>query len=900
MGEVILAVIPVVVLVIAAAWGSLMASLCKFQRLSKPVWPFAENPGLALELADSLHCVDAVLGEAHTEIGDNNRKKAALLQKLDFVFIPLYTLFFLASALALGARGVWFWPILVVALATAVLDVLEDRRILGMLRGSSQPAKPFGRWKWTFYFVTVAAEGIWLFIPTVSRGRAIIVLAGLASIAIGIGGTNSSIRARYAGIASAAKFSALPLLLLAITPLVLLRSPAWWEIVVEYGVLLRVPLLLALLLATLPAVAFLTGARSLLRGLFDLSPWSLFTVTLTALAVAGTVCESAFLVLAHAHERMKILGLSHPPEISPWVWPVVMTVALPVIVVSAWFSTRQGHGLIKSLTAATSGTLLGAAMVWVLSHSGPKAAFLLANVSFERRLAGTGLFSGYVNLPPGPDPWNDHLAALLAFAGGVVLYAVLGFYGRLTLGKTRTVPALCSALMLLMMLGWMLSAVAFFFDAWRVPVLLIIVLAGTVTAQSTQSDHFYDLKNREDLEPAPDPTSTLAAANTPRIIVVAANGGGIQAAAWTARVLLGLVEDCGETFKKSLRLISSVSGGSVGNACFVDWLANTKDAELPDKAAAKSSLDEVAWGLCWPDFLRSLFPWILRALIGRGRALERAWLRNASPHSTVVFKLDAPLSRWNAQVKTGELPAVVMNATLSETGERLLLATTRFQSGHLKGRARVDGAELHTINGQHLDVAVVTAARLSASFPYVTPAARSDGPGPQPHVVDGGYYDNYGMATLVEWLDEGLTGASDLVRDVLVLQIHGAPVDADPSTERYAKSRGWFYQAFAPLTTLAAVRSSGQLAHNDIELELLKQKWYSKGVLIRSVTFEFHGEEAPLSWHLTPVEQQAIQSSWEKEMVDCRRAVKQFLSSPQAPSEVSLAGADQIEVSKSK
>ena len=149
---------PVVVLVIVAAWGAFMSGTCKFQRLLKPIWPFAENPGLALELADSLSFVDAVLGAAQTNIGDDNRKTAALLQKLDFVFIPLFTLLFLLSASALGARGVWFWPIFGVALGTAVLDVLENTRILGMLRGSSQPVKQFGRWKWTFYFVTLTAE----------------------------------------------------------------------------------------------------------------------------------------------------------------------------------------------------------------------------------------------------------------------------------------------------------------------------------------------------------------------------------------------------------------------------------------------------------------------------------------------------------------------------------------------------------------------------------------------------------------------------------------------------------------------------------------------------------------------------------------------------------------------
>jgi len=52
--------------------------------------------------------------------------------------------------------------------------------------------------------------------------------------------------------------------------------------------------------------------------------------------------------------------------------------------------------------------------------------------------------------------------------------------------------------------------------------------------------------------------------------------------------------------------------------------------------------------------------------------------------------------------------------------------------------------------GTAYDVTVATAARLSATFPYVTPASCSDQPGPQPHIVDSGYYDNYGMATLVE------------------------------------------------------------------------------------------------------------------------------------------------------
>jgi len=172
---------------------------------------------------------------------------------------------------------------------------------------------------------------------------------------------------------------------------------------------------------------------------------------------------------------------------------------------------------------------------------------------------------------------------------------------------------------------------------------------------------------------------------------------------------------------------------------------------------------------------------------------------------------------------------------------------------------------------------VVTAARLSASFPYVTPAARSDGPGPQPHVVDGGYYDNYGIAAMGEWVYAALEEASKDIESVLVIQIHGAPVSSDLADKRHAKTRGWFFQAFAPISTLLSVRSAGQVAHNNIELELLQQKWSAR-VPIHTAKFEFGNPDPPLSWHLTPLEVKAIRDAWQNDMADCRETVGEFLS----------------------
>src|SRR5258708_30337156 len=94
--------LPLALGVILGSWGAWMTKACKFQMPASPRWPFAENPGLAMELADSDGFVDAVLGNPGTNLGIDNRKAATLLQKLDFVFIPLYTVFFAAAALTLG------------------------------------------------------------------------------------------------------------------------------------------------------------------------------------------------------------------------------------------------------------------------------------------------------------------------------------------------------------------------------------------------------------------------------------------------------------------------------------------------------------------------------------------------------------------------------------------------------------------------------------------------------------------------------------------------------------------------------------------------------------------------------------------------------------------------------
>jgi hypothetical protein len=212
-----------------------------------------------------------------------------------------------------------------------------------------------------------------------------------------------------------------------------------------------------------------------------------------------------------------------------------------------------------------------------------------------------------------------------------------------------------------------------------------------------------------------------------------------------------------------------------------------------------------------------------------------------------------------------------------DTGERLLIGSARVGWDSTLGLRNFE--DLYSGS----DIQVVTAARLSASFPYVLPAARADRSGPQYHVVDGGYYDNYGMTTLMQWLEQALEDADPLPARVLVVQIRASPPSNDTTPDSW---HGWFYQAWAPLEAMLDVRATGQLSHNQEEFRRLQALWGRRGVEIDNAVFQFCGNRPPLSWHLTEREKQTIAAEWSREMHSGGgwQVVRAFLANAAVPS----------------
>jgi hypothetical protein len=366
-------------------------------------------------------------------------------------------------------------------------------------------------------------------------------------------------------------------------------------------------------------------------------------------------------------------------------------------------------------------------------------------------------------------------------------------------------------------------------------------------------------------------------------------------------VLKGLQQELGICFTKAIGLISAVSGGSVGTMYYLDRFnkdgfleeGEQKTAENTNKckqttseratknsfdAATSDSLDAIGWGFAYLDLWRFLgFPYLIRPKFDRGTAVETDWQGEMKDGQKESNK-PKTLATWRKQVFDGQIPIPVFNSILVETGERFLITPMTF--GKVPTKKYVDFNSLF----EGYDMNVVTAARLSATFPYISPICRNDRKelaDKKYHFADGGYFDNSGFVTAAEWLDERLDEwrkpETLNIRRVLILQINAFP--ESPSNENVQGSGGWFMTTLGPLLAMFKVRDPVLASRNAKEADLLAKKWKNQVEIQYFPIFfpsdseipsecavsEFYKDgryRPPLSWRLTDREKQAIKDGW--------------------------------------
>ncbi len=683
---------------------------------------------------------------------------------------------------------------------------------------------------------------------------------------------------------------------------------------IRFASFVRFPILLAAVLALVPFTLLgNSGLRTVVHPMFLTSGWRDMLIVSALASMGASLAMHAYRVVTlHAEARF---GITVPPS-RALTWKRVLiwqAFSLPIVLTTLWQSARDAvvapragafeSELFKFGASAFGGyvvvflTLLVAEILrnWSVRPENTEDAMLLPPLRLiaglkprRSRIAGlrvVRLVEGTVaRWPPGRGAGYfdrntgrilpGHLTA--AVLGSLITFIYLNGWWALWPPSALQLPPMAYFLFVLSIAGSAAAAVAFFLDWFRVPLLTVLAASWIAATFVGESDHKFEVLTQRDLSAAPTVKEMIRQADSYRagrgeldstakpIVIVAAGGGGAHQAAWTARVLVGLTKLWGTSFTGNLRLISGASAGSVGAMHFVRQFQGRpfdgqtsaageggEDTLQNDvvEAAKAGATGDVWWGITYPDLTRTLWPIgaFVPSTLDRGRSLELAWCHAMKLDPTCVTPT---MGDWQADVIRGWRPAVAFNAMVVETGQRAVLATYGFPPGFPPESTTRDVAWL---TGRK-DLPVITAVRLAASFPYITAVARPDNNAQMVHLIDGGFWDNHAVVTVLEWL-----AAADLKgRKVLVVRIP-PPYEGNPPL----RDRAWPWQTIAPLQAGLSMRTNAQRNRNDFEIELF-QGAHKLDIVWAEFPYQHTGESTDtlLSWHLSRKERCGIETVW--------------------------------------
>lgn len=423
-----------------------------------------------------------------------------------------------------------------------------------------------------------------------------------------------------------------------------------------------------------------------------------------------------------------------------------------------------------------------------------------------------------------------------------------------------------------------------------------------IDRRPTPKRHMFDWRQRTGSQ------SSVAPATA---VFVATAGGGLRAAVWTVEVL-GRLDDAVPEFADRTIAISGVSGGSLGASVYMSAVAQRRAGAFDcDDRSGKTVtsirlcaiaalrddyLSPVAASLFFSDAFQWIIPWPL-GLQDRAGAIERAWERTWTerfPKTATPFGMSGSFHRlWPRE----PWPALLLNGTVVESGNRVVVSNLKLETfdDTTAVRSFVDAFDFFHVYRKN--VRVSTAANLSGRFPYVAPAATiridcAPGEGERDparcppgrsgrsvwgHVVDGGYFENFGAVTLADVLrdiyeDRTAIYLANVVP--VVIQISSDPdlTLAENGAPRRERSHYYLEELLSPLRTFLRTRSArGVQAVGELRRLVIEE--------LDGVFFHFHlcklpgVPDPPLGWSISG---RSFSSIVERTMSECPHNANEF------------------------
>lgn len=375
---------------------------------------------------------------------------------------------------------------------------------------------------------------------------------------------------------------------------------------------------------------------------------------------------------------------------------------------------------------------------------------------------------------------QNHLNLFLIQVFLISLVVVLGLFKE---EPILQLPAATSAMLLLAILLMMVGAVSFWLRDWAAVVVLMLLLlvnhfsnfsflnrpheAFGLDYQSAPAP--YNLQRLESLV-HPDTLqkdfqNTLqiltnwkknTGKDKPKLVMIAASGGGQRAALWTFVVMQHLYQLGGGKVLKHTEFLSGASGGVLGEAFFRElYLRSLEDS-------AVNPLDSIYLDQLAADKLNPIiFSLLVNDLVIRNqyfRYNERKYLKDRGYsfenqlNINTQGVLDKPIKAYREAEFSGKIPLLPVTTLITNDGRKLVISphSMSYLGTSIQGSLGLDEKKqsidfLRFFRDQDAEnLRFLTALRMSATFPFITPNVQlpSD---PVMETMDTGLSDNFGI-----------------------------------------------------------------------------------------------------------------------------------------------------------
>ncbi|HEV3310495.1 MAG TPA: patatin-like phospholipase family protein, partial [Chloroflexota bacterium] len=393
----------------------------------------------------------------------------------------------------------------------------------------------------------------------------------------------------------------------------------------------------------------------------------------------------------------------------------------------------------------------------------------------------------------------------------------------------------------------------------------------------------------------------------PPLVILCVSGGGSRAAVWACAILEELRRQelalranrnphppGGGLLVDQIRIITGASGGIVGSAYYTAfsalgggippkgvqaeiaaWSARNKGAACPELAWALARdhlsavvstmlLYDLPWTwvpfrTCIIDPTRMPSNW---SAWDRGRSLEKALADNTRPKGKkATSPLESPHAALAPFEQSALIPSIIYSPMLVEDARRLLISNLDLSAlceidvpyGSGVRRLSRPAIEFYKIFPEaRATFQVCTAARLAASFPFVSPALFLPTE-PKRRVVDAGYYDNYGVDLAAEWVYHNSQDISTHCSSVLFLETRAYANEADRQSLFSSDDGGFIRGLSSPLSAVMTMRERSPWYRNDERLRGMGDLFAERHKAPRFVVSEYVELDgtAPLGWSMT-------------------------------------------------